>query len=259
MPPKAHYSDLDGRIREVISDPNNARIPRVANAGHVVKKRGHNCIVSHTGLLMEQESCYGEYGKVMIYNRGVHEAQEEYVFSQVLNALDGTAPMIELGSYWAYYSLMYKQRFPDADTYMMEPDKERLARGEVNFALNDMQGTEFKVGGIREGGVNMTTFCSNRHINDIGILHSDIQGAEIRLLHENNEIFVKRMPKFVFISTHGQDTHTCCRNKLVELGYCIVADADCDNDTFSCDGLLVACRAYMDFNFIEVFSRSHLI
>ena len=258
MPPKARHADLHGRIREVISDPNNARIPRVPNAGHVVKHRGYNCIVSHTGLLLEEESSYGDYGKVMIYNRGVHEAQEEYVFGKALDVLDGTAPMVELGSHWAYYSLMYKQRFPSAATYMMEPEASRLARGELNFDLNDMQGTEFKVGGIRQDGVNMTTFCANRGIEDIGILHADIQGAEMRLLHENNEIFAKRIPQFVFISTHSQKIHIVCRDKLKAFGYRIVADADFNNDTFSLDGLLVACRAHIDFGWIDVFSRSQL-
>jgi len=256
MTAKAKWNDWEGRMREVMSDPNNKRIARVSNAGQIVKHRGYDCIVSHTGLLLDKESCYYDLHRVMLENRGVHEPQEEYVFGRVLDVLDTPVTMIELGSYWAYYSLMCQQRFPDATTYMIEPDPDRLQRGVLNFELNDMQGTEFVVGEIGNDGVNVAQFCRERQLNEISILHSDIQSYERHLLTVDNQVFEQQIPKFVFVSTHSQSVHNDCKDALQSFDYHIVAEADFDNDTFGFDGLLVACRADIDFEFIDVFSRS---
>ena len=44
---------------------------------------------------------------------------------------------------------------------------------------------------------------------------------------------------FVFISTHSQEMHRNCKEKLESFGYIILADADM-KETFSYDGLIIA-------------------
>ena len=48
--------------------------------------------------------------------------------------------MIELGSYWAYYSLWFASQVKDAQNYLIEPDPRRLEIGRKNFELNNKIG-----------------------------------------------------------------------------------------------------------------------
>src|SRR6058998_3708738 len=69
------------RIRDAIESPDNAFIPRVANAGQIV----NGCQVMHNGLLIHRGSYYGYPIKRMLkLTRGVHEPQEERAFAEVL-------------------------------------------------------------------------------------------------------------------------------------------------------------------------------
>ena len=81
-----------------ISCPDNARIPRVPDAGRV---QG-NILTMHNGLRVRKDSHYGaDMLRLLRENRGVHEPQEELVFAEVLKWLPDEATMVELGSYWA--------------------------------------------------------------------------------------------------------------------------------------------------------------
>ena len=83
-PGKASVSDVFARFREVVSDPNNARIPRHPDAGvvHADDRFDEPVMTTHCGVkvLLGKSGYYAGSGlaNVLIINRGVHEPQEEF-------------------------------------------------------------------------------------------------------------------------------------------------------------------------------------
>ena len=231
---KARHDDFEGRIREVLADPSNRHIPRVANAG--TYKDGN--IVMHNGLLVVPE-LYGELFKVLLLNRGVHEPQEERMFMEVLKHMPDGATMIELGANWAFYSMWFQKEVPNARNFMIEPDPENLNRGVRNFRLNDFNG-QFLRGGVGPGAQGLRQFLTQAKIEYIDLLHADIQGAELHLLEAIRDLLDARKVGYIFISTHSQELHEQCTEFLVGCDYLILGSADFDHETFCHDGVLVA-------------------
>ena len=54
--------------------------------------------------------------------------------------------VVELGSFWAYYSIWAKHRIPSARLILLEPDPSNLAVGRHNFELNGMDATFVQAG-----------------------------------------------------------------------------------------------------------------
>src|SRR5215470_628978 len=113
LPVKASDTDFLGRFREVISDPLNLLIERVPQAGIIERNEvylhnGNRVPVSGAGVY------YGPFSQLLVINRGVHEPLEEYVFQEVLKNLPASPLMIELGSYWAHYSMWLKKKRSNA-------------------------------------------------------------------------------------------------------------------------------------------------
>jgi hypothetical protein len=257
--PKAAASDFLGRFREVVSDPNNRRIPRVTLAGFVGQdeRSGDPYVVMHNGIrvLLGKDAYYDAYSQLLIINRGVHEPQEEYAFGEVLKCCDPRLPMFELGSYWAFYSLWYLREFPSAAAFLCEPDAARLESGRRNFALNGAKG-EFIHQGIGPGGFDLPGFVARRGIDRIGLLHVDIEGAEGYLLPQIAPLLDEQRVDHLFLSTHSQALHVSSIERLRSAGYRIIGAADFDNDTFACDGLVVAASARSRAAVLELYSRA---
>jgi hypothetical protein len=235
--PKARVDDFEGRFREVLSDPSNCYIPRCENAGTV--QDGH--IIMHNGLKVTQDY-YGEFINILLLNKGVHEPQEERIFMEVLKYIPPGATMIEIGAYWAFYSMWFQQQIPNAKNFMIEPDVKNANCGINNFKLNNMGGKFFLcgIGPHEEGGLDFIKFLVDNRIDYVDLLHMDIQGAELYLLITAQEIFAKKKVGYLFVSTHSQDIHTECIRFLIDHDYLILASADFDNETFCYDGIIVA-------------------
>lgn len=235
--PKAKEDDFEGRFKEVLSDPSNCYIPRCENAGTL--QDGH--IIMHNGLKVIQDY-YGEFINILLLNKGVHEPQEERIFMEVLKYIPPGATMIEIGAYWAFYSMWFQQQIPNAKNFMIEPDVKNATCGINNFKLNNMEGKFFLcgIGPIEEGGIDFIKFLLDNKIDYVDLLHMDIQGAELYLLIMAQEIFVKKKVGYLFVSTHSQDIHTECIRFLIDHDYMILASADFDNETFCFDGIIVA-------------------
>ena len=77
---------------------------------------------------------------MLIENKGVHEPQEEKAFMEVLEYLPANSTMLELGAYWAFYSLWLMSRLKDSTCYMVEPDDANIEAGKLNFKLNGKKG-----------------------------------------------------------------------------------------------------------------------
>ena len=201
------------RIDDVISCPDNDYIPRMADAGKLIDDQ----VVMHNGLRVVGLGYYGAgILKMLIENRGVHEPQEERAFGEVLPYLASGSTMLELGAYWAYYSLWFSKTVPDAKCFLVEPVAENLRSGEKNFEINGARGvfTQAFVGGDektdREGRrfVAVDPFCERNGIKHLGILHADIQGREVDMLRGAKNVLEKKAGDWIFISTHSTNCTT---------------------------------------------------
>ena len=236
------------KIRDACAGADNAKIPRVPEAGTV--REGH--LIMHNGLRIVPDSYTGPgMTRLLEKNRGVHEPQEEYAFGEVLAWLAereaATHTMIELGSYWAFYSLWFQAVLPEARSFCVEPDAGNLAFGEQNFRANGRTGdfTRAYVGAQPSTGtpptITVDSFLREKGLDHVDILHADIQGHELEMLRGAQQTLARGAVDYLFISTHHNFLHYRCIDELTNLGYVVLAEADL-LETCSTDGLIVAGR-----------------
>lgn len=231
-------------IRETAGCPDNALIPRVVGAGGGDERT----ITMHNGIKVVRSGYYGPgVDELLRVNRGVHEPQEELAFGHVLEELPPRAVMLELGSYWAFYSLWFYTAVSDPTCICVEPVQENLRIGRENFALNHAEGRFIHafVGASEchrsDGGrvVSVDGLVSEFDLDRIDILHADIQGAELDMLVGSERAFRRGLVDFVFISTHSRQRHSDCLRFLEDRGFSVLAEANVD-ESYSVDGLIVA-------------------
>jgi hypothetical protein len=179
----------------------------------------------------------------------VHEPQEERVFAEVLPRLPAGAVMLELGAYWAFYSLWFQQAVRNGRNILVEPDGANLNAGRLNFALNNFTG-EFFQGCVGERysshpydapTVSVDWLAEKFSLERVHLLHSDIQGFELAMLRGADRMLRERRVDYIFISTHGEALHQQCRQELVARDYHIFAEHTLA-ESYSVDGLLAARR-----------------
>lgn len=237
-----HWSQ---RIETVVASPDNTKITRVQDAGKVFP----NYQLMANGLKITLGSYY-DYGNthLLIANRGVHEPQEELAFEQVLKTLPPQSTMMELGSYWAFYSMWFASVVPQGRCIMVEPDPHKINFGKLNFNLNNLRGN-FDLGfidGENKLSPSIPTYTVDYLMEKYGverlhILHSDIQGYELAMLKGAHKAMERGAIDYFFISTHSNSLHNDCITRLKDLGYEILCEANLD-ESYSVDGLIVAKR-----------------
>lgn len=239
--PPVQKKEWQDRIADVIACPDNAAIPRVKDAG----KLHGNLLVMHNGILIDPLSYYGlPILKMLLLNGGVHEPQEEKIFGRVLDSLPpGKKTIMELGAYWAFYSMWFLKKFPGSSAYMLEPELKNLYAGKKNFRLNNLHGAFFHLGAgetenKKERITSPDAFCEKENTGFIDILHADIQTYEAAMLRGAKKLVSEKKVGYFFISTHSNELHEQCKSFLAENGYALVAEANLD-DTYSYDGILV--------------------
>lgn len=235
---KARDGDFLGRFREVISDPLNLLIERVPQAGYVE----NDTVYLHNGLRVPFSgpgSYYGPFSQLLIINRGVHEPLEEFIFQEVLKRLPDDASMIELGAYWAHYSMWLKKTKPRAQVILVEPEAEFLKAGQANFERNGFKG-EFIKAFVGTGKFEVDDFFRTRKIKSLDILHTDIQGYETEMLLGARDVLGRRRIRYLFISTHSQEIHAGIVSSLTDVGYRVEISSDFDSQTTSFDGFVFA-------------------
>ena len=237
------------RISLAMESSDNEHIPRVANAGQLI----HGTQIMHNGLRINCGSYYGpELQQLLLQNRGVHEPQEERVFKMVVNSLQPGAVMLELGAYWAFYSMWFLSVVPRGTASMVEPESFRLECGERNFKLNGLRG-DFTHAFIRDeprpGGpptITVDEFSADKNIHRIDVLHSDIQGHELDMLRGAKRMLDEQRVGYIFLSSHSNELHDQCRKHLLERGFIILADANLPESFWGVDGVLVARASHYD-------------
>jgi len=202
----------------------------------------------HNGIRIKPLSYYGfPMLRMFKLSKGVHEPQEERVFQEVLKVMPRGATMLELGSYWAFYSMWFKKTVPGACCHMVEPEESGLKSGEGNFEINGLQGnfTRAFIGNeYKESSPPILTLdwiLWEKKIPFLDLLHSDIQGYELQMLEGAANSFLQGKVGYVFISTHSNQVHDACENKLRDYGHVILHSINLD-DSYSEDGLIVAAR-----------------
>ena len=245
------------RSNLVRESEDNQRITHTADAGQI--KHDHQ--VMHNGLKISLASYY-DYGNTVLIrdNRGVHEPQEEFAFQEVLKQMPEGSSMLELGSFWAFYSMWFAHEVKGARCIMVEPDPHKMNFGKLNFKLNGLKG-HFEPGYIDKDTdlkpripVLSVDFLIKKHnIDFLHVLHSDIQGFELKMLKGAATALKEKKIGFVFISTHSNELHEQCSKELTDNGYEIVCSANLD-ESYSWDGLLVAKKK--GFTNLEVLNIS---
>jgi len=223
------------RFIDVISDPINKKIKRSTNSG----KTEYDYIYMHNGVKVYKDSYYGNFSDILILNEGVHEPQEEYAFSAVLEKIKKKNPiMLELGCYWAFYSLSLLEKIPGAKCFLVEPGDSEIEAGIRNFRLNSREGN-FVKDTVGNNGIRVDNFLYENSIDSLDILHSDIQGYELEMLQGAKNHLLEKKIDYIFISTHSYNLHNQCINFLKEVDYHIISSVNMD-ETYCCDGIIVA-------------------
>lgn len=241
-------------------------IPKVPDAGRILREPQGDVQVMHNGLKVKAGGYHGDWmAQVIRALRGHHEPQEELIFHHLLRYARHNSLMVELGAFWAYYSLWYLCEVPGSVAVCVEPDPNNLAVGEYNASLNRMdERISFHQAGV--GGQSLDDLeirCESdgevRYVpcldmaaltklvggRPIEVLHMDTQGAELPFIQSMRGIADSGEVRFVVASTHhalisgSKTTHSDCKSALLELGAAILAEHDVQQ-SFSGDGLLVA-------------------
>jgi hypothetical protein len=258
---KAHPENFIDRYREVVSDPINLLISRVKNAGYLNQD---NTVTLHNGnrvSIAGEFSYYDDYSNILIINRGVHEPLEEFCFQETLKKINQDSPVIiELGSYWAHYSMWFLQKFPNGIAHLVEPYINNMNAGINNFKINGFSGN-FINQGVGKNDFEIDRFIDENQIERVTVLHCDIQGDEISMLELSQKSLNSHIIDYLFISTHSQKIHEDTVSTLKDYGYTIEVSSDFDFHTTSWDGFILATspKASLVFNNFNPLGRTDIL
>jgi FkbM family methyltransferase len=254
------------RALMTISCPDADLIPKVPDAGRIKETPEGSVQIMHNGLKVVAGGYHGNWMAHIIRGlRGHHEPQEELLFNSLLRFSRHDSLIVELGAFWAYYTLWYLQEIPGARAICIEPDPANLAIGVKNAALNGFSDQilfqNAWIGGeaqkeytavIESTNGPMTLPCLNMDSvlpltgeRVIEILHMDIQGAELPFLKSMQKAVTDGLVRFLVVSTHhssisgSKTTHADCMDAIRNLGGTILEEHDVQ-ESFSGDGLIVA-------------------
>lgn len=251
------------RIEMTVGCKDAERIPKVAGAGQIFKRGEKHQQIMHNGVKVTAGGYHGKWMAEIIERlRGHHEPQEEVVFDAIVRLMPATPTMIELGCFWAYYSLWLMQARPAAHVIGLEPDPVHLAVGRANCDINE-RSIDFINASIgaealaprafnteTSGLVNIPQFTvpqimSERRISELDILHCDVQGAETDVLVSCVPLFERNAIRFCVVSTHHHYisgdalTHQRCISLIENAGGRIIAEHSIA-ESYSGDGMIAA-------------------
>ena len=198
------------------------------------------------GLTMLNDTgCYPG-GKSLGANKDAYVREKE-LFDECLSNVRSEAPvMIEIGSYWALWSLLFRKKFPTGMNILIELFEELMEVGVQNFELNGFtdrvhayhggigleESRTFKyVMGRPDTGeeLDLMEIVNENNIDVIDVLHCDIQGSEMLFLETYSNLFDEKVVKNIVIGTHSStssryDLHGSVLKFLEKRDYEIVQD-----------------------------------
>ena len=187
--------------------------------------------------------------------------QDEYKkFQQVLSNVavrnKNNPVMIELGSNWALWSLCFQKCFPNGRNILVELGKRALMVGVNNFNLNNFSQRHYwgglflnnsgtfnnrkadleypKIDGeyfddsINENVVgpelNFIDILNKEKLDIVDLLHMDIQGSELPIMKQLEELNLLRNFNNLVIATHSQSIHTEIKDILLKNDFTIMEE-----------------------------------
>jgi hypothetical protein len=244
---------FNDRFIDIISDPNNIFINRHKDAGKIENDN----IILHNGIKVIKNGYYDDFSKILVINKGCHEPAEERMFDLILQDIQEGGTMIELGSYWSFYTIWFNKVIKNAKNFCIEPDLNNLNLGKKNCLINNVT-ADFTQGFIGKNNINLINFLVEKNIKNIDILHSDIQGYELEMLDDITKLLKENKIKYLFISTHSDKLHYDCIDLLKKNNYRIIASSDFETETFCFDGIIVACHiTNLTFKNYNLGNRKH--
>jgi FkbM family methyltransferase len=253
------------RIDMTLACHDSDSIPKVLNSGQVFEENGSNYQLMHNGVKVLHGGYYGAWMSEIIHGlNGHHEPQEERVFHEVVKRAAHDGLMIELGCFWAYYSLWFLKDHPHRKAIGLEPDATHLLTAQKNAAINGLSEQISFVHGLSSmhsaesmniqtesgqqlqlPGYTLANLLARAQIARIEIAHCDAQGAESHVVDQMIELGKKGQLRFAIVSTHAYEitgdplTHQTCLHKLQAAGAHIIAEHDV-HESYSGDGLIAA-------------------
>jgi FkbM family methyltransferase len=251
-----------------------AAIPKVADAGRIVPTPDGPVQIMHNGLKVVAGGYYGDWMTHVIRAlRGHHEPQEELLFDRIVNYARHNSLIVELGSFWSYYSLWYLDSVPGSRAICVEPDAGNLEIGRRNATLNglatriafhnacigkaEQQRYSFRTESTQEDVIlpcfNMDTISALCGGETIEVLHIDAQGAELPFLQSMSTAVGSGAVRFLVTSTHhssisgSKTTHQDCLQAIRAMNGRVLVEHDVQ-ESFSGDGLIVASFFDQDRN-----------
>jgi FkbM family methyltransferase len=241
-------------------------IPKIQGAGCIVSEENQMVQVMHNGLRVQAGGYYGDWMAHVIRGlHGHHEPQEEYVFHHLLRYVRHRTRIVELGCFWAYYTLWFLKEIPGSHALCVEPDAHNLAVGQNNASLNNFEerirfinawaggdavrehlcATETSSNPVAIPMMNMASVEEALSGEPVELLHMDIQGSELAFVQSMRDVIAKRLVRFVMVSTHhssisgSKTTHPDCIDALRSMGASILVEHDVV-ESFSGDGMILA-------------------
>jgi FkbM family methyltransferase len=262
---------LARRVLLTVSCTDSEPLPKVSAAGEVIEHDGVRVQVMHNGVLVEEGGYYGDWmAEIIRVLRGHHEPQEELVFARLVDrigadtgARSGSPAMIELGAFWAYYSLWFCHDIPTARAFGIEPDPAYLEVGRRNVELNGLRERirlEPGVIGAEPGSTlqfvaesdgverpvkqyDLSTLMDESGLEHVDLVVVDIQGWELLFIQQALPLLRAGRVRFLLISTHHHSisgnalTHQQVADMLVEAGAHVIAEHTV-SESASGDGLI---------------------
>lgn len=271
------------RMQMTISCRDTDYIPKVKDAGVIKKVGAKEVQIMFNNLLVENGGYHDEWMSAIIKSlKGHHEPQEEKVFYEVLKRISNKPTMIELGSFWAYYSVWFAKQFPGSQVVGCEPDPTNLALGQRNAELNKLKNITFFNSAAGEDDGIMTdvvmdsdpsqavsveirtvdSLVKEMNWQKLDLLHMDVQGFETSALRGAAATIKSKNLRFLFVSTHhyffsdNVNTHGECLEYIKNLGGHIISSHTIP-ESYSGDGLIVASFDERDKDFHVSTSINH--
>lgn len=258
-PTKLNAEDAE-RVAVTISCRDCDELPKVEDAG-LYFGQDMQFQRMHNGVQIKRGSYHGAWMSEVIKSlHGHHEPQEEKVFAEVVSHLKPGAVMLELGSFWAYYSLWFQREITNGVSIMLEPNADKIEVGKEHFQINNYEGT-FIRGFIGDKSIPAADFIDwdgiksvipqvsidgliqEYRLEKVDILHADVQGAEFDMLIGAANALKHSKINYLFISTHGHE-HRRCKRLLSKYGYKVIAEHSV-LESYSGDGLIVARSSFI--------------
>jgi FkbM family methyltransferase len=134
--------------------------------------------------------------------------------------------------FYKFFKSILKNK--NVKSIMVEPYEPYLVRGIEHFEINNYSGIFLNKSIGNEWVAHHTNFdgevisvdeiIEEYNLDELSVLHSDIDGSEIKMLHGCEQSFLNKKIKYAFILTHGLKTHLECLDIILKYDYNILLD-----------------------------------